>query len=371
LLPSPQNYFKDLPDPRRTTRNKLHKLQDIIMLTLCALICGCEDWVAIADFSEDNEAWFREFLELPNGIPSHDTLSDVFARIKPCAFEKAFASWMKEGLPGLAGQQIAIDGKTLRRSCNAGERAPHMLSAYATEARLALAITTVEEKANEITAIPDILAQLELGGAVVSIDAMGCQKGIAQMLQDAKADYVLTLKDNHPKLNKAVSSWFAEPENLKGIKGIKSVEKDHGRIETREVFVCTELEWLKQRGEWVGLSAVAMVHSTREVKGEVSCEQRYYLSTLQGSEQLAQAIRYHWAIENSQHWVLDVQFGEDAHRARENHSAANLGVIRRAALNLLRGGDQNAKRSIRRRKQKAMCNLNYRREILFGCQGET
>jgi predicted transposase YbfD/YdcC len=369
LLLSPQSYFKDLPDPRRTTRNKLHKLEDIIMLTLSAVVCGCEDWVAIADFCEDNEDWFRQFLELPNGIPSHDTLSDVFARIKPCAFEQAFAAWMKAGLPGLAGQQVALDGKTLRRSCNAGERAPHMLSAYATEARLALAVSTVEEKANEITAIPDILAQLELSGAVVSIDAMGCQKSIAQTLQDAQADYVLTLKDNHPKLNKVVSSWFAEPKNMESLQGIKSVEKDHGRIETREVFVSTQLDWLAQRGEWASLNAVAMVQSTRQVGDKTSCEQRYYLSSLQNSEQLAQAIRNHWAIENSQHWVLDVQFGEDAHRARESHSAANLGLIRRVALNLLRG-DQT-KRSIRRRKQKAMCNLSYRREIIFGCQGET
>lgn len=329
MLPNPQSYFKDLPDPRRTTRNKLHKLEDIVMLTLCGLVCGCEDWVAIEDFGEDNEDWFREFLELPNGIASHDTLSDVFGRIDPLAFEQAFAAWMKEGLPGLAGRQVAIDGKTLRHSCNAGERAPHLLSAYATEARLALAVSSVAEKANEITAIPKILNQLELSGAVVSIDAMGCQKSIAQALQNAQADYVLTLKDNHPKLSAAVSRWFAETKHLEALPTYKSSEKDHGRIETREVLVSTQLDWLEQRSEWANLNAVAMVQSTRQVRGEISCERRYYLSSLKEGDQVAQAIRSHWAIENSQHWVLDVQFGEDANRAREGNSAANLGVIRR------------------------------------------
>jgi predicted transposase YbfD/YdcC len=370
LLPSPQSYFKDLPDPRRVTLNKLHKLEDIVMLTLSAVVCGYEDWVGIADFGEDNEAWFREFLELPNGIPSHDTLSNVFGRIDPVAFEQAFGAWMQAGLPGLAGKQIAIDGKTLRHSCNAGEQAPHLLSAYATQARLVLAVKSVEEKANEITAIPQILDQLELSGAVVSIDAMGCQKSIAKHITQAKADYVFTLKENHPNLVKAVSAWFDKPEHVQALPAHKTTEKDHGRIETREVFVSTQLEWLDKRGDWANLSAVAMVQSTRQMGDKVSCERRYYLSSLKDTEQLAQAIRNHWAIENSQHWVLDVQFGEDDNRAREGNSAANLGLIRRAALNLLRN-DPTHKRSIRRRKQKAICNLSYRREILFGCQGKT
>jgi predicted transposase YbfD/YdcC len=370
LLPSPQNYFTDIPDPRRTTRNKLHKLDDIVMLTLCAVICGCEDWVSIEDFGCENEDWLREFLDLANGIPSHDTLSDVFGRIDREAFEKAFANWMQAGLPELAGRHISIDGKTLRRSRNAGELAPHLLSAFVTQERLALAVRTVKEKANEITAIPEVLAQLELRGAVVSIDAMGCQKSIAQDIRHRRADYVLTLKDNHPKLCEAVSGWFAVPANTACIEGIGSTEKAHGRLENREVLVCTDLDWLAQKSEWAGLSAVVMVRSSREVAGKRSDERRYYLSSLKEGAQIAEVIRHHWAIENSQHWVLDVQFGEDAHRAREKNSAANLAVIRRAALNLLRQ-DSHDKKSIRRRKMRAMSNLDYRREILFGSQAGT
>lgn len=365
MLANPQAYFAELPDPRRTTRNKLHKLEDIVMITLCAVLCGFEDWVSIEDFGCENEAWLRSFLELPHGIPSHDTLSDVIGRIERQAFSLAFAAWVRDALPALAGRQLAIDGKSLRGSAQGTAGAIHLMTAFACDARLVLAAQAVAEKSNEINAIPALLGQLELAGAVVTIDAMGCQKSVAQAIVRERADYVLALKENHPQLHEDVSLWLHDCDAQGDVKQVQSLEKDHGRIETRRVVVSDELDWLDARQQWAGLKSVAMIESTRETKNRVSTERRYYLSSLSDPQRIAQAIREHWRIENQQHWVLDVQFGEDAHRARKNHSAANLGLIRRAALNLLRDNDDSAL-SMRRRKMRAASNLGYRRRVLFG-----
>jgi len=360
---NPQRHFAKLPDPRRTTRNKLHKLEDIVMITLCAVLCGHEDWVSIEDFASVQESWLRGFLELPNGIPSHDTLSDVMGRIDKEAFGEAFADWVSEVL--LGEQQMALDGKGLRGSANAGEGAVHLMSAFATDARLVLGIQAVADKSNEITAIPKLLAQLELAGAIVTIDAMGCQKSVAQDIVRRKADYVLALKGNHPTLHEDVSLWLDDCDAQGHVHQIQSVEKDHGRIESRRVAVSTDLDWLAEKQQWAGLKAVAMVESTREIRNKVSIERRYYLSSISDPQRIATAIRQHWLIENQQHWVLDVQFGEDAHRARKNHSAANLGIIRRAALNMLRANDDSPI-SMKRRKMRASYNQVYRERILFG-----
>lgn len=363
MLPNPQPYFADLPDPRRETRNKLHKLEDIVMITLCAVLGGYEDWVSIEDFGYGNEAWLRRFLELPNGIPSHDTLSDVIGRIDRDAFAQAFNHWVQAGLPELAGHQVAIDGKSLRGS--RGEAgAVHVISAFATQARLVLAAQAIPDKANEITAIPGLLAQLDLAGAVVTIDAMGCQKTIAQAIVTQKADYVLALKANHPDLHDDIKLWLHENDEKGYVRMHETVEKDHGRLETRRTVVSTELGWLTQKDEWAGLQAVAMVESSREIGGKISCERRYYLCSMTDVTRIALTIRQHWAIENQQHWILDVQFGEDAHRTRKNHSAANLGLIRRAALNLLQQ-DTSTKGSIRRRKMRSLFDLSYRETLLF------
>lgn len=363
MLPNPLPYFAELPDPRRETRNKLHKLTDIIMITLCAVLGGFEDWVSIEDFAYANEGWLRRFLELPNGIPSHDTLSDVIGRIDRHAFAAAFGQWVHAGLPELAGHQVAIDGKSLRGS-RGDDGTVHLISAYATRARLVLAASAIPDKANEITAIPGLLAQLNLAGAIVTIDAMGCQKNVARIIVGQKADYVLALKENHPGLHDDVKLWLDDSDQQGYVRAHETIEKDHGRIETRRTVVSTDIEWLSQKSEWQGLQAVAMVESSREIRGKVSCERRYYLSSITDVTRIALAIRNHWAIENKQHWILDVQFGEDAHRTRKDHSAANLGMIRRTALNLLQQ-DTSSKSSIRRRKMRANFDLTYRESILF------
>jgi len=363
MLPNPAPYFADLPDPRRETKNKLHKLEDIVMITLCAVLCGYEDWVSIEDFGHENETWLGQFLGLPNGIPSHDTLSDVIGRINKVAFAEAFGHWVQAGLPELADKQVAIDGKSLRGS-RGEEGMVHMISAFATQARIVLASQSVPDKENEISAIPDLLSQLDVKGAVVTIDAMGCQKNIAQAIVEQKADYVLALKENHPTLYEDVKLWLDTNDKQGYVHVHQSIEKDHGRIETRRVAVSAKLDWLEQKTEWAGLKAVALVESTREIGKKVSCERRYYLCSVTNAERIAQTIRSHWAIENQQHWILDVQFGEDAHRTRKNYSAANLALIRRTALNLLQQ-DSSDKRSIRRRKMRALADLAYRENLLF------
>ena len=267
------------------------------------------------------------------------------------------------GLPELAGHQVAVDGKSLRGSRGA-DGTVHMISAFATQARLVLAAQAIPDKANEITAIPGLLAQLNLAGAVVTIDAMGCQREIARVIVDQKADYVLALKENHPTLHDDIKLWLDDSDAQGHVRMHETVEKDHGRIETRRTVVSTDLDWLAQKPDWPGLQAVAMVESTREMAGKISCERRYYLCSLRDVTRIALTIRNHWAIENQQHWILDVQFGEDAHRTRKDHSAANLGLIRRAALNLLQQ-DASNKWSIRRRKMRSLVDVTYREALLF------
>jgi len=373
MLPDPRPYFADIPDPRRETRNKLHKLQDIVMIVLCAVISGVEDWVGIETFAEEREAWLRGFLELPNGIPSHDTLSDVMGRIKPQAFSDAFTAWVHAALPVLSGEHVAIDGKALRGSRQPGVRQPdghavHLMSAFAAQARLVLCQHQVADKGNEITAIPTLLDMLTLSGAVVTIDAIGCQRSVAKKITECGADYVLALKDNHRQMFEDVQFWLDSEQSAQRLIVHETVEKDHGRIETRRYAISDQIDWLEQKPLWAGLTAVGMVECVREVGDKISTQRRYYLCSFNDLERFAQVVRGHWAIENSQHWVLDVQFGEDANRSRKDHSASNLALIRRMALNLLRRAEQS-KSSIRRRKMRACFNDEYRHQVLFGSKG--
>ena len=361
----PRPYFADLPDPRRETRNKLHQLHDIVMIVLCAVLSGVEDWVGMADFAEEKEAWLRGFLERPNGIPSHDTLSDVLGRIDPVAFKTAFAAWATAALPGLAGEQVCVDGKVVRGSQDGANGAVPLVSAFAGRARWVLAPQAVAEKSNEITAIPDRLALLDRHGAVVSIDAMGCQKTIAQAIVDAGADYVLALKDNHPTLCDEVQLWLDTEVARERLSVAETVEKDHGRIETRRYALSSQIDWLEAKPEWAGLQAVGRVESTRIIGDQTSTECRYFLCSFPDRDRFAATVRGHWAIENAQHWVLDVQFGEDACRTRKDHSAENLALIRRLAINVLRHNGP-ARDSIRRRKRRATLNDEYRLRLLFG-----
>lgn len=366
MLPDPRPYFAELKDPRRETRNKLHKLEDILMIVFCAVLSGVEDWVGMEEFAEQKENWLRGFLELPNGIPSHDTLSDVFGRLQPAGVNGALLGWVQVALPGLSGEQVCLDGKRLRGS-RTGEQAVHLLSAYAAQARLVLAQQAVGEKANEITAIPDLLALLDLRGAVVTIDAMGCQTQIAQAIVTAGADYVLGLKANHPTLHDEVRLWL-DTETAQGrLAQHETVEKDHGRIEIRRYALSAQLDWLEPKSQWAGLQAVGRVEATRLIGESTTTEHRYYLCSFTDPVRFAETVRGHWAIENSQHWVLDVQFGEDNHRARLRHSAENLAVVRRMALNVIRHNGPS-KDSLRRRKLRASLNDEYRARLIFGSQ---
>ena len=364
-LLDPRPYFADLPDPRRVTQNKLHSLQDILMMVLSAVLSGIEDWVGMETFAQEREAWLRGFLELPNGIPSHDTLSDVLGRIDPVAFRAAFAAWATAALPDLAGEQICIDGKAVRGSREGDNPAVHLVSAFAGRARWVLAQQAVAEKSNEITAIPDLLGLLDLAGAVVSIDAMGCQKAIAQTIIDGGADYVLTLKDHHPTLCEDVRLWL-DTEVARGRLPVQeTLEKDHGRIEIRRSALSPQIDWLDAKPDWAGLQAVGRVESTRIIGDQVSTDCRYFLCSFPEPDRFAATVRGHWGIENQQHWVLDVQFGEDACRTRRDHSAENLALIRRVALNVLRHNGP-PRDSIRQRKIRAALNDDYRLRLLLG-----
>ena len=334
------------------------------MITLCALLSGVEDWVGIATFAEEKEAWLSQFLELPNGIPSHDTLSDVMGRLNPQAFREAFMKWMETAMLSLAGQHLAVDGKTLRGS--GGKSAPmHLISAFVSQTKLVLAQLPVDGKTNEIRVIPDLLALLDITGATVTIDAMGTQKAIAAQITDGGADYVLALKENHPNLYEDVTLWMDTEFDAGRLDVLETVEKDHGRLETRRYALSTRLEWLDGRDNWAGLKALGMVESRREMGDKVSLERRYYLCSRPDLEHFAQHCRAHWSTENSQHWVLDVQFGEDANRTRTDYAAENLALLRRTALNLIR---QNGKPrdSLRTRRLRAGLSDNYRTALLTG-----
>jgi predicted transposase YbfD/YdcC len=364
-LLDPRPYFANLPDPRRVTRNKLHSLHDILIIVLSAVLSGIEDWVGMATFARERETWLRGFLKLPNGIPSHDTLSDVMGRIDPVAFRAAFTAWATDALPDLAGEQVCVDGKTVRGSREGENPAVHLVSAFAGRGRWVLAQQAVAEKSNEITAIPDLLRLLDLEGAVVSSDAMGCQKAIAQTIIDAGADYVLGLKDNHPTLCDDVQLWL-DTEVARGrLPVLETIEKDHGRIEIRRYAISRQIDWLDAKADWAGLQAVGRVESTRLIGDDVSTECRYFLCSLTDQRRFAATVRGHWGIENQEHWVLDVQFGEDACRTRRDHSAENLALIRRVALNMLRHNGP-PRDSIRQRKIRAALNDGYRLNLLLG-----
>lgn len=364
-LLDPRPYFANLPDPRRVTRNKLHSLHDILIIVLSAVLSGIEDWVGMATFAREREPWLRGFLELPNGIPSHDTLSDVMGRIDPVAFRAAFTAWATDALPDLAGEQVCVDGKTVRGSREGQNPAVHLVSAFAGRARWVLAQQAVAEKSNEITAIPDLLSLLDLEGAVVSSDAMGCQKAIAQTIIDAGADYVLGLKDNHPTLCDDVQLWLDTAVARGRLPVLETIEKDHGRIEIRRYAISSQIDWLDAKADWAGLQAVGRVESTRIIGDDASTECRYFLCSLTDQRRFAATVRSHWGIENQEHWVLDVQFGEDACRTRRDHSAENLALIRRVALNVLRHNGP-PRDSIRQRKIRAALNDGYRLNLLLG-----
>jgi len=335
-------YFAAIPDPR-IKRSQLHPLPSILVLSLIAVICGADSFVGIQAFGEAKEAWLKTVLDLPDGIPSHDTIGRVFAVLDPTALEEAFRRWMTGVAKLTDGGVIALDGKTLRRSFQEpGSGFIHMVSAWSAQNRVVLGQVKTEEKSNEITAIPRLLDLLQLKGCLVTIDAMGCQKEIAKRIVEAEADYLLSAKDNQPTLAADIAAVFQDarqdPKLLESMDFHSTEEKGHGRTETRRCWTSSLVDRVSQLSQWESLHTLVLVESERTVNGKTTLEQRHYIcsrSNFSACEALT-ASRSHRGIENGLHWVLDVAFREDDCRVRAGHAAENFAVIRHLAINLLK-----------------------------------
>jgi predicted transposase YbfD/YdcC len=364
-------HFSDLEDPRRY--NRRHLLHDIIVIAICAVVGGADDWIEVETFGQAKEGWFRGFLELPHGIPSHDTFGRVFAVLDPEQFQKGFIRWTQAVSEVTEGEIVPIDGKKLRRSHDKklGKDAIHMVSAWASENRLVLGQLKVDDKSNEITAIPQLLDLLEISGCIVTIDAMGCQREIAKKIREKDADYVLALKGNQGYLFDDVKGLFdrAQEGGFEDCDYRRTEEKGHGRSEVRECWTLSDpdcLSGIRNLADWQDLQTVIMVRSERCADGKQSRETRYYISSLEGdATQGLRSVRGHWGIENKVHWVLDIAFREDDSRIRKGNGARNFAVLRHIALNLLRR-EQTAKCGVKAKRRKAGWDVEYLVKVLSG-----
>jgi predicted transposase YbfD/YdcC len=370
LSGSIETHFAPLPDPRKQTHRIRHKFLDILVIAISGVICGANDWVAVETFGKAKEPWLRTFLELPHGIPSHDTFTDVFAALSPEHFQDCFVRWVSSLTRLLPGDIVSIDGKTLRRSYDRQDSraAIHMVSAWASRQSLVLGQLKTAEKSNEITAIPQLLEVLEVTGCLVTIDAMGCQKAIAAKIRERGADYLLALKENHPTLYQAVTHYF-DPDNDQSydsghITAADTTERNRGRDETRRCWVTKDLSWLPQRDEWPDLRSLVLIEAERTVEGKTTLEHRYYLSSADlDAARFLEATRAHWGIENSLHWVLDVTFREDENRLRKGYGAENFATLRHLALNVLKQ-DTTTNTGIQNKRLKAGWNTRYLETLL-------
>lgn len=367
-------HFSKVSDPR-IDRTKRHKLLDIICIAICAVICGADNWVEVENFGEQKLSWLQSFLELPNGIPSHDTFGRVFALVNPEEFQRSFLEWVQAVSQLTQGQVIAIDGKQLRGSHDRsiGKRAIYLVSAWATANHLVLGQQKVNDKSNEITAIPELLKTLEISGCIITIDAIGTQTKIAKLIVGAEADYILSVKENQGKLYQDITALFDYDRQRNFQEApyeyVKTVGKDHGRIEVRQCWSTSNPEYLesiRNRQNWKGLKSIVMIESERIIGDKSSVETRFFISSLASdAKRLLQAIRSHWGIENSLHWTLDITFAEDRSRVRKDHAPENLAVIRHMALNLLKQ-ETTAKGGVKAKRLQCAWSEDYLLKVLAG-----
>ena len=357
------DYLSSLPDPR-VDRTKDHLLEDIVFITIAAVICGADTWNDIEAYGDSKQEWLSGYLELPNGIPSHDTFNRFFSALDPGAFETCFLNWVKSVARLTDGELVAIDGKTVRGSRDHGAKsAIHMVSAWAGANKLVLGQVKTQEKSNEITAIPELLKVLELRGCLVTIDAMGCQTAIVEQILREGADYLIAVKGNQGQLEQDIEDTirFCKPASRD-----QQVDAGHGRVETRICSVYTDLAHIQHPDRWTGMAAVVCVETKRYVKATrtENTEKRYYITSLAaGADRINRSVRGHWGIENSLHWVLDVAFREDDSRKRNGNAAENFSLLCRIALNLLKN-EKSTKRSIKGKRLDAGWNNHYLLEIL-------
>lgn len=369
-----EEYFGDITDPRKGNAIR-HRLIDIITIAICGVICGADNWVDIENYGKAKEEWLREFLELPHGIPSHDTFGRVFARLDPEAFEESFLRWVQAVMSVTKGQVIAVDGKKLRRSHDRtlGKEAITMVSAWATANHLVLAQQKVDDDTNEIPTIPELLKVLDLSECTVTIDAIGCQTTIAEQIIHQQADYVLSLKKNQGTLYEDVVEIFtyAQETQFKGMTWDthRTVNKGHGRIEVRECWTISDLDsfdFIRNLDAWQGIQTIVMVVSTRRLGDEVETDVRYFISSLpNNAAQTLHAVRSHWGIENSLHWILDIAFREDDSRIRKGNAPQNFAILRHIALNLLKQ-EKTATCGVKAKRLKAAWDEAYLLKVLLG-----
>ena len=354
-----------VPDPRVTCTVD-HDLPDILMIALCTILSGGESFYDMEEFGEVRLPWLKTFLRLRHGAPKHDTYNRVFQALDPKKFGDCLARWTQSVRAVLGGEVVALDGKALRRALNQGEDTRIIVSAWATESGLLLGQRKVRDKSNEITLVPELLRALELAGCIITADALHCQKNIAKEIVEADADYVLALKGNQGTAFTEIKSFLDEAiqRQERHLVSLQTTDKGHGRLEVRRYWQTEKVEWFADHKDWEGLRSVGVVEARREIKGKVSVERRYYLSSLRTDvERFARAVRGHWSVENQLHWVLDMVFGEDQSRARTGNAAENLAATRRLAINLLRR-DKTCKRSIKGKLLRAAIDPDYLKLIL-------
>jgi len=357
--------LQEVADPR-LDRTKDHDLVDILVIALCTILCGGDSFYDMEEFGQVRLEWLKSFLRLRNGAPSHDTYNRVFQALDGRQLADALSRWTQSVRSVLGGEVVALDGKSVRRALNQGEDVRMIVSAWATESGLLLGQRKVRDKSNEITAVPELLRALELAGCIVTADAMHCQKTIAKEIIEADAQYVLALKANQGTAHQEIKAYLDDAlgRRANGLASLETVDKGHGRLETRRYWQTERIEWFADRLEWEGLRSVGMVESIREIQGRCSVERRYYLSSLPVDiQRFAKAVRGHWSIENQLHWVLDVVFGEDQSRARTQQAAENLAAVRRLAVNLLKR-DKTCRRAIKGKLMRAAIDPDYLKHLL-------